>query len=284
MWIYYSCLGFFPVTHVSLHMEPKEEYEAHSEVVFQVSQHDSQPAESDVNQDTVLSTVSATFPVPAINPTYCTNDYDILQNINREHKQPGDMHEDIGSSQTNHSVGGCIVTCLQSVKCDQQLQELNEQQSILPFIDTDQSSTWTCDVNEIDGVKPNEITHPDEYNGNSDETRHWVVCPGGVLKEVKAELSVGVSDILPIEEKLFCKGTTHAKMYFESKTKVPEKTHTGVKHFTSSSDTCEKSFVRPSGIEMHQRTHPLVKSDFCDICGKVFASSRNLRMHERIHT
>ena len=57
-------------------MEPKEEYKAHSEVVFQVSQHDSQPAESDVNQDTVLSTVSASFPVPAINPTYCTNDYD----------------------------------------------------------------------------------------------------------------------------------------------------------------------------------------------------------------
>ena len=63
---------------------------------MQRSSRKSQTGESDVNQDTVLSRfvycVSATFPVPAINPTYCTNDYDILQNINREHKQPGDMH------------------------------------------------------------------------------------------------------------------------------------------------------------------------------------------------
>ena len=48
-------------------------------------------------------------------------------------------------------------------------------------------------MNEIYGVKPNKITHPDEYSGNSsDETIHWIVCPGGVLKEVKAESTVGV--------------------------------------------------------------------------------------------
>ena len=238
-----------------------------------------------------MSTVSATFPVPAINSTYRTNDYNILPNIKREHSLVDDMHEYIGSSKKDkyNGVGGCIVTGLQSVKCEKQLQELNEQHAILPFMHTDQSSTWTCDVNEIDEVKPNKITHPDEYIGNSDETRHWVVCPGGVLKEVKAEHTVGVSKILSVEDgnhnvekKQYNNGTNHAKMGCESQLNVYETSHTGVKLFTS--DTCEKSFIHPSGLEWRHRTHTLVKADICDTSGKVFASSRSLQTHERIHT
>ena len=279
--IYYSCMLFFQSHTVSLHMDPKSKYEDHEEVVLQVSQHDSQPAESDVKQDTVLPTVSAIFPVSAINPTYCTNDYNI------EHKLPGDVLEDICSSQKETSVGGCIITGLRSVKCEKQLQELNEQQAILPFMDADKSSKWTCDVNEIDEVKPNKITHPDEYNVNSDETRHWIVCPGGVLKEVKVEHTVGVSDILSVEignlnddKKHYYNGTNHAKMECDSTLNVREKTDAGVKH----GDTCEKSFIHPSALDRHQRTHTLAKSDICDTCGKEFASSRTLKVHERIHT
>ena len=125
-----------------------------------VSQHDSQPAESDVNQDTVLSTVSATYPVPAINPTYCTNDCNLLQNINREQKLPGDMHENIGSSQNDNSVGGCIVTGLQSVRCEKQLQEFNEQQAVIPLL-----KPYTCgdicgkSFTRSSTLKKHEITH-----------------------------------------------------------------------------------------------------------------------------
>ena len=233
-------------------MEPTDKYEVHADVVLPVSLHDSRPAESDVNQDTVLSTISATFSVHAINPTYCTNDYNILQNIKREHKLPGDMLEDIDIREKDHSVGGCIVTCLQSDKCEKQLQELNEQPTFLPFMDTDQSSTWTCDVNEIDEVKPNTITHPDEYIGNSDETRHWVVCPGGVLKEVNAEHTVGVSEIVSVEDgnhdvdkKQYFNGTNHATMECESQLYVRMKTDTGVKHITR--DTCS--------VRNHSFTH-----------------------------
>ena len=269
-------------------MEPTDKYEVHAEALLQVSQHDSHPAESDVNQDTVLSTVSATFPVLAINPTHRTNDYNILH-IKREHKLPSYMHEDIGSSQKDHSCGGCVVTGLQSVKCEKQLQELNEQHAIIPLMDTDQSSTWTCDVNDIDEVKPNKITHPDEYIGNSDETRHWVVCPGGVLKEVKAEHTVGVSELLSVhdgnhdvDKKQYYNGTNHAKMECESQLNVRVETHMGVKPFTSTMS--EKSVIHPSGLETHQRTQTLVKSYICDTCGKVFGSSSNLQVHERIHT
>ena len=274
---------------VSLHMEPTDKHEVHAEVVLPVSQHDSQPVESDVNQDTLVSTVSATFPVSAINPTHYWDGYNILQNIKREHELPGDMQEDIGSSQKDNSVVGCIVTGLQSVKCENQLQELNEQQAILPFIDPVQSSTWTCDVDEIDEVKPNKIAYPDEYSGNSDETRHWIVFPGGVLKEVKAEHTVGVSEVLSVEDgnpnvdkKQYYNETNHAKMGCISQLNVCEKMHTGVKHFTS--DTCEKSSIHTGGLETHQGTHTLVKSYICDTCGKVFISSSNLQVHERIHT
>ena len=257
-------------------MEPKDKYEVHAEVVLPITQHDSQPAESDVNQYTDLSTVSVTFSVPAIKPTYCTNDYNNLQNIKREHKLPGDMHKDIGSCQKDHSVGGCVVTSLQTVKCEKQLQELNEQHAVLPFMDTYQSSSGTCDVDEIDEVKPNKITHPDVYSGTSDETIHWIVCQGGVLKEVKGEHTFGVSEILSVEDgnhnvdkKQYYNGTNHAKMECGSQLNVRAKTHTYTTHLTS--DTCEKSFIRPGGLEGQQRKHTIVKSDTCDTCGKVFA-------------
>ena len=144
-------------------------------------------------------------------------------------------------------------------------------------------------MNEIDEVKPNKITHPDEYIGNSDGTRHWVVCPGGVLKEVKAEHTVGVSDILSVEDgnhdvdkKQYFNGTNHAKMECESQLNVRVETHMGVKPFTSTMS--EKSVIHPSGLETHQRTQTLVKSYICETCGKVFISSSNLQVHERIHT
>ena len=55
-----------------------------AEVVLQVSQEDYQPTESDIKQDTGLSTVSATFPVIANNPTCCSYDYTLVQNIKCE--------------------------------------------------------------------------------------------------------------------------------------------------------------------------------------------------------
>ena len=51
------------------------------------------------------------------------------------------------------------------------------------------------DMNEITEVK----AEPDEYSRNSDKMIHWVVCQGGVLKQVKAEYIIGVS-LLPAED------------------------------------------------------------------------------------
>ena len=55
-------------------------------------------------------------------------------------------------------------------------------------------------MNELTELKLETKTDPDEYDRNSDETMHWSVCQGGVLKEDKAENTLGVSEILLAED------------------------------------------------------------------------------------
>ena len=115
-------------------MEEEDQDNVHAEVFLQFPQEDSQPTKSGVNQDTVLYNATTTSPVPAYNPRYCSYDGNILQNIKSEHKLPENMHED---SQTGRS----IVSVLQSVKCEERLQELNEQEAIHQSVNTDLAST-----------------------------------------------------------------------------------------------------------------------------------------------
>ena len=143
------------------------------------------------------------------------------------------MYEGGSDSQNGHSVDDRIISGLQSVKSEKHRHELNQQRHILPFENTLQASTLTCDVNEMTDVKPEKKTEPDEYDGNSDETRHWIACPGGVLKEVKAEPNIGVSEILPLEDgshnvdqKQRCRSSNHAKMECERRLNVHERNET----------------------------------------------------------
>ena len=155
-----------------------------------------QPTESDIKQEAVLSPVYATCPVPASIPTTsCSCDCKILKNTQCEHKLPESMHE--GGSDTDsqkaHSVDDRIVSGLQGVKCEKQRQELNEQRPILPSVNSLQASTLSYDVNELTEVKLEKTTEPDEHDRSSDETRHWIVCPGRVLKEGKAEPTIDIA-------------------------------------------------------------------------------------------
>ena len=138
--------------------------------------------------------------MPANNPTYCSYESIISQTIKCELELPENLQEGGTGNHQEHGVGDIIVFGLESVKCEEQLQDLHQKQAIHSSVDTDQrsdgKSTWTFDVNE---VKAENKASRDEHGRNSDEVKHWVVCPGGVLKEVKAEDTLGVSEISPLK-------------------------------------------------------------------------------------
>ena len=267
-------------------MDEKDKQDIHVGVVLHVSQEDSQPTESDIKQEAVLSPVCATCPVPASIPaTSCSCDCD----TKCEHKLSESMHEGGSDSQKGHSVDDRIVSGLQGVRCEKQRQELSQQQPILPSVNTLQASTLSYDVNELTEVKLETKTEPDEYDGNCDETRHWIVCPGRVLKEVKSEPTIDVPDILLVEDgshnvdkKHLCGSSNHVKMECESQLRVHERNDSGVKCFAC--ETCGKSFAKPSALKLHQTIHTCKKPYTCDNCRKSFSNSRSLIAHQRTHS
>ena len=268
-------LFYFQLRSISLHMEEEDKHDVHSEVF---SHEDSQPTESDINQDSVLYTASSTFPVPANNQTHCSDDYKIVPDIKCEHKPPENMHEYNADIKKNRSVDDDIGYGLQRVKCEEQPQQFNEQQAVIPSRNADQASMLSCGVN----------ADPDEYCRNSDEPRHWVVCQGGVLKQVKAEYTLGVS-LLPAEDSNVNVDKTQpncsksrANMEHGSQLKADGNNRTVVKHF--SSDTSSKSIVKSDVLKVHGTTRTGVKSYTCGTCGKSFSLSGTLKDHEKTHT
>ena len=268
-------------------MDEKPENEANSQFVIHDSQDDSRASEYDIDQRTVLST--AAFRVPSDIQTHCSYGYKVLQNMKYEHKLPQNMAKDIAGIQNGHNADDRIVSGLLSVKCEEQRQ-VDEQQAILPFMDNDQVPTRSCDVNKLTGVMPEIKIESDECESKSNGMRHCVVCPGGVLKDVKAEHTIGASDVLPHEDGSHnvdqkpcgSSSTNHAKMEYESPLKVQERTYSGVKHYAC--DTCGKLFAKFSKLRVHERTHKGVKPYTCDTCGKLFSQIGSLRRHETIHT
>ena len=264
-------------------MEKEHQYDVHEDVV---SQEDSQPTEHIINQHKL----TATCPLPPDIPTYCSYDYYFLPNVKCEQILPESMPEDNAGSQRGPGVDGRVITGLQSaVKSEGQRPELNEQHIILPIMDTDRVSMKSCVVNELTEMKPEKNADPDEYNSTSSETRHWVVCPGGVLKEVKPEHTHGVSEILPVEDFgenvdniQYRSGTNDAKLECESPVIVRERIYTGVKHLIG--DICGKSFIHPDDLENHERPQTIAKPFTCDACGKSFQQRKSLIRHERIHS
>ena len=167
-------------------------------------------------------------------------DLKILRNIKCEQILPENMRENSADSQRGSSVDDRVVTGLQSVKCEGQRSGLIDQQTILPIMDTDNVLMKSCNVEELTEMKPEKNADPGEYSRTSSETRHWIVCPGGVLKEVKAEHTHGVSEILSVED---C-SENDAKMKCESQLSVRERKHTGLTHFIG--DTCGTSLIHPN--------------------------------------
>ena len=70
---------------------------------------------------------------------------------------------------------------------------------IMSFENISIATTSTQDCIDFIDVKTEMKSDLDGDGGNTLLTRRWVTCPGDILKEVKAELTPNVSEILPLE-------------------------------------------------------------------------------------
>ena len=311
--LYIICLFIFSA---SQSMDTEAKHEVHSDIHLQVSEAAcdySESTDSDIQQNKMYSAESADCGLSVDIPIHCMDDYNILQGITCAREPPEDVQAANAFCRQGYGIHGHIVQCLPHVKCEERRQELNEQSQVLPFKNTDKETNRTNDANETIQVKLEKKEYPDVYDGSSEVTRHWVVCPGGVLKEVKAENTSDVSDILSGEDcnaDVGCGLRTHTcihhynihdkemngKLSADSTCGVPstqsrrhdkvlkvhDRTSKGVKHLTC--DTCGKQLAYLCELKVHERTHTGVKPFTCDTCGKSFSHSGDLKRHERIHT
>ena len=145
-------------------------------------------------------------------------------------------------------------------------------------------------VSEVVKVKQ-EKTDPDECDRDSEETRHWVVCEGSVLKEVKVENSqsdsetcagVDYSDDVDIKQKWNSTDDKQMNKTQSTYLKVHEMAHIGESPYTC--DTCGNSSTKSWNLITHKRIHTGKKPYTCDNCGKSFTKLGTVRVHERTHT
>ena len=198
-------------------MDDEGKHDVHSATHLQLQVSDaacdySESTDADIQQNKMYSAQSADCGLSVDIPIHCMDDFNILQGITCAREPSEDVQAANAFCRQGYGIHGHMVKYLPHVKCEERRQELNEQSHVLPFNNTDQETNLTNDANETIQVKQEKKEYPDVYDRSSEVTRHWVVCPGRVLKEVKAEHTSDVSDALYVGgcyEHVDCKLCTH---------------------------------------------------------------------------
>ena len=180
--LYIICLFIFSA---SQPMDDEGKHDVHSATHLQVSEAAcdySESIDSDIQQNKMYSAESSDCGMSADIPIHCMDDYNVLQGITCAREPPEDVQAANAFCRQGYGSHGHMVKCLPHVKCEERRQELNEQSHVLPFNNTDQETSWTNYANETIQVKQEKKEYPDGYDRSSEVTRHWVVCPGGLLK------------------------------------------------------------------------------------------------------
>ena len=130
-------------------------------------------------------------------------------------------------------------------------------------------------------VKQEIKSDSDGCEGNTDLTRYWVTCPGGILKEVKAEHKPSISTILPDED---C-----GENYDQNERVQNGKKHSDVQEIQTNRNISSTSprglslmrFRRPDSVlnNREQKTHKETKPLSGDPCGPSFTCSSSLDIH-----
>ena len=209
------------------------------------------------------------------------DDYSILKGIQYAHERPEDTQADTDYNQQRDGMRGHVVEWLPSVKCEEHRQELNEQSHVIPSHRTDDETSLICNVK----VKQEDKEDTYGYDRRNDATRHWIVCHGGVLKEVKAEHTSDVSEILSVEgcnENVGCKSSTHTCTHHND---VHDE-DINVKLCTDSTCALPSSQVRrhDNVLKLDTKSCTGGKHLMCDTRVRQYADLSQHKVHEITHT
>ena len=237
-------------------------YRLHTHVHSQDEHDDSLHTKPDMNKDSVRPGLSTYCDVSVDFLSHVSDDYQIVQNIKYEDEQ----EENIKCHREGDSGGGSEVRCLQSVKIEEErvgLQQSNDQETINPFKSSAQISKSINGVNKFVDVKQESKLDIGVRSSNIEETRHWIVCSGNVLKEVKAERAVSKS-VTECSEDLYEK-QQQCRIIHNA-----EETETNLIHVKSSASGLSVS--QSSRLEIDE-----ANKFACDTCGTSLIMSGSLQ-------
>ena len=273
--------------------------------VYNTTQEDSQLTESGFSHNRIFTACG----FPTDGQRYCTDDYDLEQNIKVEADEVEVKQEDDVCSGQMCNVDAHLKTDVETVNRAE--DEIKDQEDILQFQDTFQDkgqlSRWTHCVNEPFIVKQ-ETTDSDECGKDGAETRRWVVCQADILKEVKVEHTQSVkaehTQSVKAEHTQSVKAehTQSVKAEHTQSVKAEHTQSVKADHTRSvSGEACSehvdqtqqrnsrkilrtlllKKCVLVSASEVIQTGE---KPYLCKICGKSFTRLRSMKDHATIHT
>ena len=277
-------------------MDNDEKRDVHTHVHPQDGQEDSQPTKPDMNTYRVRPVFSHECGVSVDILSHFSDDYQIAQNIKYEDEQ----EEDVKCYREGDNGGLSEMMCLQSVKMEEEVQQSNDQETIEPFKYSAHISTSINGVNTFVDVKKESKLDIGVRSSSSEDTRHWIVCSGNVLKEVKAEQTVSQS-ITECGEDLYEK-----QQQYRIHNTYAEKTETNLIPVKSSAsglsltqscqhepdkdtnkfacDTCGTPFMRRGSHEVDISCHRRVNMYTCHLCTALRASQRERNVPEKMLT
>ena len=271
----------------------------------QDEQGDSQPTKPDMNKVIFRSMVPTDGAVSVDILSHVSDDYQIVHNMEYEDEQ----EYNIKCHREGDSGGVSEVICEQSVKIEDEVQQSNDQKSIESFNYSTQISTAINGVNKFVDVKQESKLDIGVRSRSIEDTRHWIVCSGNVLKEVKTEQTVSKSvnecgeDLYEKQQQrrihnaeetgtnlIYVKSSASGLSLTQSSQREPgeddnkfdSSCHRRVKTYKCQlySELCASQCER----NVPEKLLTGVKRFGCSTCGKSFARAGHLREHERIHS